>query len=469
MKKLISFGVVSAMVASMSTAAFAMTEVAGKTAADLNVYQLQENSTVFSKATKLTVSDVTQNNCSFSNAIQIKGTNPDFVTLAFGISSTCPFAKFQTKPAGMEVLKIASSSPVKRVKEGTFNNSGVTCEVGTKKLTVDKYGEVSMPVVTIDFTNTSTKDRDAAFIITLKDAAGNTKDIKLVTLAGAFDGEDVSAAEVDKNDDGVREFNDGTVIGNGYPVSAATLKTMNSKGGKYQFNLNTGVSIVASISKSTVNAGRTDISAETKADNALTERYDGVVGLVDIPALSQEDRAVNVDIDNNNVIKAFGSDFCDKLLSGDVKRVYGYAVNDNGYNALAEASGNDGLVNTDEVIAVAFKDNKLVFNVPAGVTKVMLTTKEVDTTKLPAIPGVVVSDATVAANEVTAPVITDETAATSTAPVVAPSVVSAPIMDNVPATASTVANTGANDVVVLAIALAAISMTAAGAVAYRKF
>lgn len=475
MKKLISLGLASAMVASMASSVFATT-IGNGSMSDLKVYKLIGDATSTVGLKSETVKDQTINGASFTDCIYITGTNTDKVKLVFGVSNTCLFGKTASKPANQQIIQAASSSPIKKTAQGNFTNRGVTFTVGSFK-TNSGHGEYNgTQGVTITFTNSSTSDQYAANTVTLTDINGVTRSFNVVTKACALDKDDTSAADVDANDEGYRDFSDGTKLKNGHAIFASTLKEMIGKG-KYCFYGDNGVNILTSVSQATVNNGKTTFNAVLSTDTALDSRYNangsGKILKLQSNFLPLENRQVNIDFENAKVVDLVGTDFADKITNGGIKRLYVYPIDQAGYDSLAKASGNDGLINTDNVISANVSSSKVVFNLPKDITDVIISLKELDTTSLPAIPGVTVSNdaaASEAANEIIAPVVNDAAdVVSSNSQEVAPSVVNAPILTSVPAaTNAGQQNTGASDVVTLAIALVAISMGAAATVAFKR-
>lgn len=387
-----------------------------------------------------------------------------------------------TKPHDQKIIPAASSSAIKKAASGEFTNRGVSVETKKEKVLTTAGEYTGAYSVLVKFTNTSSSDQYSAWDITLRAADGNTKEFKLVTVARAMDSSDVSKADVDVTEDGYREYADNAALKNGAVVTAAELKEMVGKG-NYKFAGISGVDVLSPVSQATVNEGRATYSVTLGTDTALDSRYNaegtGKVLKLSIPFFKNENRKVNIDVDNQKVIDLLGTDLADKIVNGSLKRLYVYPINASGYETLAKASGNDGIINTDEVISATVSDSKIVFDMKKGITDVMISTKEIDTAKLPAVAGVSIPEETAtsdAANEIVAPVISDET---TSSVVAAPTVigatdetpvVSAPVLTEVPASTNAgQQNTGANDVVVLAIALAVMSMAAAGVVASKKF
>ncbi len=490
MKKLVSLGVVSAMVASMMSivpAVHGMEEITDKKLSDMNVFELKDvneslSSRSMAKATRLDMSVKTEDGVSLKDCVVVSGSQPTETLLVFGVSKTALFAKHAKKPETMPFFRCASKSPVKcTTYSGISNAGGISCSSTTAKVNVVGFGEVAVPVVKIKYTNTSSNDKRSVFTVTLKDYNNNEREIHVIATANGIDHEDTSAAEVEKNDAGIREYNDGTQMSSGTIITSANLREMVGKG-EYQFTTEGGVSMVASITKAIADAGKTPFIAEVEADAHLLGRYkeSGAVGTLYAPTFKDSaKRKVNIDFNNSIVRSVYGEDFCVKVSDGDFNKLYVYPVSESGRGALiANASGNDGVIDTDKVISVTPLDGVIAFTMDQGVERVLISTKEIDVEKLPAVSGVEIPAASTAAdNEITAPsldsVIASESSisgAASAASIVAPSIVSAPIMDVAPAaTNAGQQNTGASDVVTLAVVLAVISMAAAGAVAYKKF
>ena len=476
MKKLISLGVVSAMVASLSTAAFATQKKAVDNLDGIKVYALNGDSTNTRNLSPLTIeNNKSFNGGTFNNAIVISGKNSDTKKIVFGLSQTCIFGKATSKPANQEIVEAKSgTNGIKVAKDGTFTNaSGLTAKAVTNMKINSGSGDYSGAYgVNIAFTNSATSDKYAAYTITLTDVEGHTKNITLLMSSTGLDKDDTSDAEVDADESGIKEFSSGASLKNGYAIFPATLKEMVGKG-QYKFVGTNGVNVLSSVSQATVNAGKTEYKTELTVDSNLSARYDkegtGKVMKLCCPFLSLETRKINIDCEHQKVIDLLGTDFCDKISNGNIKRLYVYPIHQEGLDSLAKASGNDGLINTDEVISATVSDSKIAFTLPKDMTDVMISLKELDTTKLTAIPGVSIPESTTPANEVVAPVGTEDVTSVVAPSVVAPSV-SAPVLDRAPvATNGTQQDTGASDVVVVAIALAAISMVGAGVFASKKF
>lgn len=481
MKKLVSLGVVSAMVASVSPAVFATQRKAVDNLDGIKVYALNGDATNTRNLNALSIVDNKSfNGATFNNAIVIEGKNSDTMKLVFGFSTTCIYGKATSKPANQEIVEAKSgSSGIKVAKDGSFTNaSGLTAKAVTNMKINSGSGDYSGAYgVNLAFTNAAISDKYAAYTITLNDVDGHTKNLTLLMHSTGLDKDDTSDADVDTNDNGIKEFASEALLKNGYAIFPATLKEMVGKG-QYKFTGANGVNVLSSVSQATVNAGKTEFKTELSVDSNLSARYDkegtGKVMKLYCPFLSLETRKINIDCENQKVIDLLGADFCDKISNGNIKRLYVYPIHQEGLDSLAKASGNDGLINTDEVISATVSDSKIAFTLPKDMTDVMISLKEVDTTKLPAIPGVSIPESTTAANEVVAPVVTEDVTSVpssmSSPSVISPSVVSAPVLDRAPvATNGTQQDTGASDVVVLAIALAAISMVGAGVVASKKF
>lgn len=478
MKKLVSLGIVSAMVATMATPAFAVKESNGNIE-NIKAYILEDQATNLSSAKELVPTDITFQGLNCDKAISITAVNSHTYKVVFGLSRTCPFGGNSAKPINQEILRANTSNPVVKGSNELSGTAGVDVKKGViQKINAGSGDYTKSQGVTVTGTNTSATERYSVFPITLKDANNKTTTIKLCITATAFDKDDTSDAEVDTTDDGFKEFSGGQPLNNGYAISSATLKEMQGKG-NYKFTGAKGVDILASVSKATLDAGKTSFNASVSLDSNLDARYNadknGKVFKLSVGMFPAESRQVNVRCDNQAIIDLLTTDFCDKVMDGVIKRLYVYPINAKGYESLANASGNDGLIDTDKVITATVTDGKISFTLPKDITEVMISQKEIDTTKLAAIPGVSIPETTSAINEITAPVIDTTSTATSSevaAPVAtaaAPTVVSSPVLSSVPAGSGAAQNTGASDVISVAIALAAISMAAAGVVASKKF
>lgn len=481
MKKLVSLGIVSAMVATMAAPTLAVKEVSGDIN-DIKAYILEDQATNLASAKEVTPSNTTFQGLNCEKSISITARNSHTYKIVFGLSKTCPFGtgSASTKPVSQTILKANNSNPVVKGSNELSGSAGVTISKGKiAKVNAGSGDYLNAQGVTIVGSNSSSTERYSVYPITLKDANNNTTTIKLCITAPAFDKDDTSDGEADTNDDGFREFAGGQALYNGYTIGSATLKEMQGKG-NYKFTGAKGVDILASVSKATLDAGKTSFNASASLDANLDARYNadknGKVFKLSVGMFPAESRQVNIRCDSQAIIDLLTTDFCDKVIDGVIKKLYVYPIDAKGYESLANASGNDGLIDTDKVITATVTDSKISFTLPKDVTEVMISQKEIDTTKLAAIPGVSVPETTSATNEITAPVIdtTSETAATSevAAPVAtatAPTVVSSPVLSSVPAGSGAAQNTGASDVISVAIALAAISMAAAGVVASKKF
>lgn len=479
MKKLVSLGIVSAMVATMAAPTFAVKEVNG----DINnirAYILEDQAINLTEKNEMKPGTVHFQEADYSNAIQITAENSHTYKIVFGLSKTCPFGGNSSKPANQTILRANSGSPVVKGNNELPGSAGVTVKkVKFPKINAGSGDYTQAYGVEVVGTNSSSTIRHSVYPITLQDANGHSTIIRLCITAPAFDKDDTSDGEADTTDDGFREFAGGQELYNGYTIGSATLKEMQGKG-NYRFKGAKGVDILASVSKATVDAGKTSFNASASLDSNLDARYNadtnGKVFKLSVGMFPAESRQVNIRCDSPAIIDLLTTDFCDKIIDGVIKKLYVYPIDAKGYESLANASGNDGLIDTDKVITATVTDGKISFTLPKDVTEVMISQKEIDTTKLAAIPGVSVPETTSATNEIAAPVIdtTSETAATSevVAPVAtatAPTVVSSPVLSSVPAGSGAAQNTGASDVIAVAIALAAISMAAAGVVASKKF
>ena len=493
-RKLISLGVVSAMVSTMASSVFAVEDItdSNNKVGKLLPFVIEGTSNTLKTVGKSDlVQSETINGTTFTNFIKLTGSNTDSRKIYFGISNDALFGTgtSSTKPKNQKVILAPTNGAIKKTASGEFSNRGVTVETKKEKV-ITATGEYSGAYcVLVKFTNTSSSDQYSAWDITLTGADGSSSQtFKLVTVANAMDATDVSKAEVDVTEDGYREYADNTALKNGAIVTVAELKAMLGQG-SYKFTGSTGVDILSSVSQATLNEGRATYNVTLGTDAVLNSRYNaegtGKVFKLSIPFFKNENRKINIDCDNQKVIDLFGTDLADKLVNGTTRRLYVYPINASGYETLAKASANDGIINTDEVISATVSDSKIVFDMKKGVTDVMISTKEIDTTKLPAVAGVSVSEEATtttsgAENEIVAPVISEEATADSTTSSSAPvlvseetekaPVVNAPALEEAPAaTNAGQQNTGANDVVVLAIVLAVISMAAAGVVASKKF
>lgn len=479
MKKMISLGVVSTMVASMSSvASFATTTTSSSYSMNkLNAYVLNDDSTRTAGLKNAIVKEKNVNGINFTgNVIYLEGSNTETKTIVFGASTTCIFGNKHNNPAAQEIIQSANSKPIKSAKEGSFkSNSGSLVQLKTNNLTVNVgagIGDYTKACgLVVNFNNTSSSDRYAAYTLTLTDSDKKQGTYTLVTKAFAFDKDDTSKISGDVNEDtGAIDYNDGAPINNGECISVPTLKEgLNKKCAFYGKN---GVNVLATISKATVDEGRTLFNTTLTLDSSLNSRYNadgtGKVMRLQVPFFHLENREINIDCENSSVINLLGTELADRIIDGLVKKMYVYPINEAGYNSLARASGNDGLINTAEVITANIKGSKVVFTLPKEVTDVMISLKEIDTTTLPAIPGVSVSeDVTSAANEITAPIVaTDESTsniniASATTPIT-PEVVSAPVLTEKPAaTNAGTQNTGVARGMVACACAAIVAMAAA--------
>lgn len=477
-RKLVSFGVVSAMVSAMASSAFAVVDVTGTTGntfAALKPFVISGDSSTLKGVSPTELETKIVNGYSY-NGIHLKGSNTDVYKIYFGISNDTLFGtgSSSTKPKNQNVILAASSNGIKKDNSGEFTNRGVDISTNRQKVTT-KTGEYAYACcVSVTFKNTSSNDQYGAYDITLKGAKGDERVFKLTTTSYGMDSSDVSKADVEVTEDGYRSYADDTKLRNGAVITVAELKEMVGKG-NYKFTGISGVNLLSSVSQATVNEGRAVYSVTLGTDTALEARYNaegtGKVLKLSVPFFKNENRKVNIDVDDQKVIDLLGTDIADKIVNGSVKRLYVYPINASGYETLANASGNDGVINTDEVISATVSDSKIVFEMKKGITDVMISLKEIDTAKLPAVAGVSIPETTSdAANEIVAPIISDEATSDVVASIVSAPVVEAPVMTQEPATTNAKPqNTGANDVVVLAIALATMSMAAAGVVASKKF
>ena len=479
MKKLVSLGIVSAMVATMAAPTFAVKDVDGKIN-DIKAYILEDEATSLSSTKEIVPGSITFQGLTCDKAISITARNSHTYKIVFGLSKTCPFGtgSSSTKPTAQTIFRASSSNSVVRGANELSGSTGIDisrCKFD--KINAGSGDYSSAQGVKIVGRNSSTRERYSVYPITLKDANNNKTTIKLCITAPAFDKDDTSDAEVDMTEDGYRDFANGTLLYNGHTIGAGTLKEMYGQG-NYKFTGAKGVDVLASVSKATLDAGKTSFNASVSLDSNLDARYNadktGKIFKLTVGMFPAESRQVNIKCDNQTVIDLLTTDFCDKVIEGAIKKFYVYPIDAKGYESLANASGNDGLIDTDKVITATVSDGKISFTLPKDVTEVMVSQKEIDTTKLAAIPGVSVPETTT--NEITAPVIdiTSGTATTSevVAPVAtatAPTVVSSPVLSSVPAGSGAAQNTGASDVIAVSIALAAISIAASGVVASKKF
>lgn len=475
MKKIFSLGIVASMVATMGVASFATTDTTKGTIKDLVPYLLEGDATAMSSAKELKIQSGKINNAELTNYVLVTGAvnNPNGTNkkkIVFGLSGNknVVFGKQTGKPVNQEIVRAATSNAIKKTTYNVFStNGGTTVTTASAKVSAGSGEYTGAAAINIEFTNSSTNDRYAGYQITLTDAAGNTRNITLVTKALGIDKDDISNTDADKNDDNLLEYAGGSYLSNNHPVSLAELKAMVGKG-KYVFYGANGINVSTSVSQASVNEGATKFNATLGLDTSLDSRYNadgnGKVFKLSSPFLTQENRQVNIDCSHQKVINLLGTDFCDKVSNGVYRRFYIYPIDAKGYDTLANASGNDGVINTENVITATVSDSKIAFNMPKGVSEVLVSLKEIDTDKLPSVPGITVGD-TDATNEIVAPVL-DTTSSVVEAPVVA----TAPVLATAPAaTNAGQQNTGVSDVTVLAIALATISMAAAGVVASKKF
>ena len=481
MKKLVSLGIVSAMVATMAAPTFAVKPASGNIN-DIHVFVFSDDANNNLKtATELTPQKITFQGLNYDRAVNITATNSNKYNIVFGLSNECPFGTGTSAvaPSNLQVLKAANSKSV--VKGGNELSGTTGVEITTQSIKINTvHGEYTKAQgIVIKGRNSTPLERYSVYPITLKDINNNTTTIRLCITAPGFDKDDTSDAEGTVSDEGKYiDYADGKPLNDGYTIGYKTLLEMFKNHGQYRFVGAKGVDVLSSVSKATVEAGQTSFKASAYTDVNLDARYnanqDGKIFRVSVGMFPDENRMINIKFDNKHIYDLLSADFCDKILEGSIKKLYVYPINAEGYESLANASGNDGLIDTDKVIVAKIQDGKAIFSLTKGITEVMISQKEIDTTKLAAIPGVSVPETTT--NEITAPVIdiTSGTATTSevVAPVAtatAPTVVSSPVLSSVPAGSGAAQNTGASDVIAVSIALAAISMAAAGVVASKKF
>jgi hypothetical protein len=492
MKKVISLGITSAMVASISSVSFANKAAEGNFSInDLKPYVLSDGAERMDGAEEKKFTVVDFRDGKYEDAVQLTVETGHKKTVVFGLSKTCPFAKYDKKVKPLtQVVYPANTSGQTAIKKGNNLMSGIAAAVNVSvststKVYAGQIDQASVCAVTFEGTNSTKTDRYSVWPITLKDAKGGDRVVNFCIEVPGINKEDAYEADVDLNEDSVREYNNGTALRNGEYITTANLRKMKELGSKYMVKSANGIEIRTAISKATVEAGDIKFSAEIKTDAKLSERYadeKGKIFRVAIPAFEKEKRTVNILAGESVVSKVLGTELSEKIGNNLVKTMYAYPINADGYDKLASASGNDGIIDTSAAIAVKVVDERIVFDMPAGVTDVMLSTVEIDTTKLAAVPGVSVPETSseAAVNEIVAPTIGETTSVVppvvsevSTPAIEAPfveapaeSVESQAKLEKAPA--GTIAqNTGANDIVTMAIALTAI-LVAAAAVRSRK-
>ena len=468
MKRLISLGVVSTMVASMSAVSFAQTTALNQSKykiGELEAYVVSNNATSLKGANNVAKKDANGN-----QRIDLTCAQGDEISLVFGASvdgKRYLFAGVDTKTSN-EIVQSARKNAISYKK---ISGSGAG-EFSSNTRTIDGVNRVNS--LKFKISNTTTKDKSCVWELTVQDIYGNIGKYTLNITATGVVRDDVSNVDVEPVDgEDYREYKSGAAINNGQLVTAAEIKFMVGKGNYLFYNSN-GINLLTSATNATP---KEDFLYRTSilTDSVIEDRYNidskNKIFTLDVPAFSSErNRKINIDCDNSNIQSLFGSALIDDINSGKVKKMYVYSVNTDGYNTLSKASTfkSDGII--DQALeSASIEDSKVVFSVPKGVTKVVISTQEIDTTGLPAVAGVSVSeDVTSAANEITAPIVaTNESTsniniASATTPITAPEVVSAPVLTEKPAaTNAGTQNTGVARGMVACACAAIMAMAAA--------
>ncbi len=421
MKRLISLGVVSTMVASMSAVSFAVDANAGNVN---KAFVLWNGNTTLGKTTTASgnssgtnglltlkpagtvINGVTMN----EDVYLLEGNNTDSADVVFGASSTALVvnstgASRGNNYRGVTPLK-SSISNLSYTKNSTFSSNAISIAKSTCSVNVGS-GEYSYALgFRIKLNNKSKLDAYAMYDLTV---AG--KSFKLVVHSFANDTADTSAAMYDVDENGVRPYG-GTdaKYANGTVIYAATLKVMNEDSGAYGIQMKNGLSLIISkVMKATAEAGNLTLNYTVGKDAALADKYAELAGgnplvLDVISGFTNEAIKYNIDLSNTEVLKAITDAQVDRWVDG--KKVYAYVVNKANLDTAANASATDRIINSERMIVGKIVDGKIVFDVPAKYfdntkEKLMVTLKEIDFSNLKTVS----EDVTSAANEIIAPII----------------------------------------------------------------
>ena len=480
-KKLISVGLVSTFLSCMASSAFAATDASSTNVN--NIYALwngtktlgkQAKSTSYSSSIngKLTpsasgtvVNNVTMN----ENYYYLEGNNTDTVRLLFGASSTALVANSTGANKGDNYRGItplkATLSNLSYTKNSTFSSSAISISKGTYTVNVGSGDYAYALGFEIKFNNKSKNEAYAMYDLTV---AG--KQFKVVAHSTSNDTSDTSAADNDADENGIVPYGGtDTKYANGTVIYQPTLKYMYEKGATYGIKMKNGVDLIVSkVAKATADAGNLTLNYGINKDANLIDRYSNAAGgnvlsLDVISGFVNEKIKYNIDLSNDDVLQTITDSQSDRWSDG--RKVFVYVVNKSNLETAASASTTDGIIDDQRKIAGSIIDGKVVFDVPAqyfdnSKEKLMIALKEIDVASLPAVSGITVSsNAESAINEIVAPVISETSSATESAPIVsAPTSVTAPIVTSAGAESAIsevnavkpVPNTGLKDNLILA-------------------
>ena len=504
LKKLLSIGIVSSMMASMMISAVnggndeTINRVWVMSSDDMNI----KNGNMITK-TEFDKEHIIESNGStrLVQGIKVSGNQGEIKYIAFGHSVSSV-----TNPQSDPLFKIVSAN--NQGKNGQLDvipmstsimtiksvNAGVPAQfVKTNKIKYDKVAnEMIRNKHTITLSNGTTHNATGSlnkplllritFSNELKNNAygfydvkvGNNENIRIIAESRATE-EDTSKVATNKDaDSATYKFNEGEKVPDPLILGAESLKIMSN--GNYfpqeiSFQTN-GLSIaVNTLSPSTLEESmRLSYKLAAKHD-WLSNHYNSngdmkTLFITPESGFYREAVTYNVDTQTSNVIESWKGE------------VYAYIVNKANIDQAARSSSTDGLVSDDKCFEGKYKDGTLAFTIPGGKCEpgrdiIMISSKKLDIAKLPVIPGLT-------SDELSAPLPEN----TILAPIVEPVASAAPIDSITPVTSADsnaalttapepthgkgTASTGEVDMFAVALVVAVLSTVAAGTVAFKK-